>query len=176
MHGYYRCVRYYFINFTYAHFFLSLLCAQQTQWLLSSSSFFSDTHKHTHTQNIHTDKSTRKYINTPTHKQTHVEKPTKRQIEAWSVLDWNDWCLTGTIDACGSTRMGFDAGGEDQCWQLRSVLDWNDSLHVHLLLWVDACGRDNAWGLRVEHRKRRSDQEGVEIRPRGRGDLCSELV
>ena len=48
--------------------------------------------------------------------------------------------LVAEISACGSTGMGFDAGSGDRClW-----VDWNDSLHVHLSLWVGACGRDDA--------------------------------
>jgi len=48
--------------------------------------------------------------------------------------------LAAEIGAYGLTGMGFDVGSEDQClW-----VDWNDSLHVHLSLWVGACGRDDA--------------------------------
>ena len=48
--------------------------------------------------------------------------------------------LAAEIGAYGLTGMGFNAGSEDQClW-----VDWNDSLHVHLSLWVGACGRDDA--------------------------------
>ena len=67
-----------FINFTFAPFFLSLLRAQQTQWLLLSS----NTHKHTHAQT-----HPHKQINTKIHKHTHTDKPIERQIVAW--LEWS---------------------------------------------------------------------------------------
>ena len=56
-----------------------------------------------------------------------MDKPKERQIGAWLewlVLDWNDQCLTGTIGACGSTGMGFNAGGGDDAWGDLRVEHW----------------------------------------------------
>ena len=129
----------------FAHFFfLSLLRAKwtQCQTLLSSSYFSSDTQKHSHT-----------------------DKPTERQIGAgvgrlwisgsvlvaldqsswvdgnesgclWINVSGEDWCLW--VNENGFWCLWIGIGGEDQClW-----VDWNKSLHVHLLLWVGACGGD----------------------------------
>ena len=91
MHDYYRCVSYYFINFTFAPFFLSLLRAQWIQWLLlSSSSFSSYTHKH-----IHTLAHPHRQINTDIHKHTHTQTNPHGQTNRETDLcfDWNDQCL-----------------------------------------------------------------------------------
>ena len=91
MYSYCSMCIYYFINFTFVPFLLSLLCAQQTQWLLLfSSSFSSDAHKHTHTQT-----HPHRQINTEIHKHTRTQTNQQRDR---SVLDLNDRCL---IDACG---------------------------------------------------------------------------
>jgi len=163
MHGYCNCVYYYFINFTFHTFFLSLFSVQNElslRLLLSSSSFSLDTHKHTHTQN--TQRHPLKQINTEIHKHTHTDKPTERQIGAGVGRLW--------IGA-GGARLEFMGRRKwvwmlvDRCWRRRSVLvgqrewvlmlwisagggdwclwvDWNKSLHVHLSLWVGACGGD----------------------------------
>ena len=70
-------------------FFLSLLCVQNKlslRLLLSSSSFSSDTHKHTRT-NIPTQIHLHRQINTEIHKHmyTHTDKPIERELEG-SVL------------------------------------------------------------------------------------------
>ena len=55
-------------------------------------------------------------------------------------LDACGLVLAIEIGAYGSTGMGFDAVGRDRClW-----VDWNDSRHVHLSLWVGAYGGDDA--------------------------------
>ena len=98
-------------------------------------------HKH-----IHIDKLTHRYTSTPTHKHTHTDKPTERQIGAgvgrvWIsgsvlvALDQSSW-----VDGNGFGCLWISIGGGDWClW-----VDWNDSLRVHLSLWVGACGRDDA--------------------------------
>ena len=110
-------------------FFLSLLRAQPTNLVfLSSSSFSSDAHKQTHPHphpHPHTNTSTQRYTNTLTHKQTHTDKPTERQIEArgsWSMLDQSSWVLINAWQKLmGPDRCLTGARGS---W---SLLDWSSS-------------------------------------------------
>ena len=101
MHGYCSMCIWYYINFR-SHVFFSLFSAQQRTQFSSSFSFSSNAHKQTHPH---------PHTNTPTHKQTHMDKPTERQIGArgsWPVLDRSSWVLIGAwmelvlIGACGT--------------------------------------------------------------------------
>ena len=138
MHGYYRCVSYYFINFTFAPFFsLSSSCTTNsvTSPLLI---FFFLKHTQTHP---HTNK-----IAIEIHKHTHTDKPIERQIDAsvdrlWIngsvlvALDQSSW-----VNGNGSGCLWISVGGKDRClW-----VGCKYSLHVHLLLWVGTCGRNDA--------------------------------
>ena len=125
--------------FVCTFFFLSFLRAQPTNSVfLSSSSFSSDAHKQTHPH---------PHTNTPTHKQTHTDKPIERQIEARgssSMLDWSSWVLTGAwSELVGLDRCLIGARGS---W---SVLDW--SSWVLIVAWLElilivACGTIEAHG------------------------------
>ena len=151
MHSYCKCVSYYLINFTFAPFFLSLLCAQRTQWLLlSSSSFSSDTHKHTHTQT-----HPHRQINTEIHKHTHTQTNPHGQTNRET-----NRCLTGTISAwsmlVGQREWVLMLAAEIDAW-----LEWFSacaSIVVGRCLWQRWCLRRLKGQTQVE-----------EIWPRGAG-------
>ena len=79
---------------------------------------------------------------TPTHKQTHTDKPTKRQIGArgfWSVLDRSTWVLIGArgswsiLDRSLWILIGawLELVGPDLCLtEAWSLLDWSSSWSV----------------------------------------------
>ena len=75
-------------------FFLSLLRAQRTHWLLlSSSSFSSDAHKHTYAQT-----HPHRQINTQIHKHTHTQtNPHGQTNRETNRCLWNDQCLTRVL-------------------------------------------------------------------------------
>ena len=128
--------------FVCTFFFLSFLRAQPTNSVfLSSSSFSSDAHKQTHPH---------PHTNTPTHKQTHMDKPTERQIGArgsWSELVGLDQCLIG---ARGS-------------W---SVLDWSSS-------WLVLVERSELVDLLLE---RSLTEMGLAWSELGRSEREGELI
>ena len=156
----------------FAHFSLSLLRAQRTQWLLlSSSSFSSNAHKQTHTQT-----HPHRQINTEIHKHTYTQTNPHRQTNREIV-----WCLTRIIGACGSCLIGACESCLIDAW-LRGSGDWvlfEEWVWVLLVLqW-----RCLIFILNDRGREGARESEGFEmvvklsmkIWPRGRGDLCSKM-
>ena len=134
----------------------------------------SQTHPHTNTStqiNQHKDTQTHPHTNKPTRTNQQRDKSMLGQNDQCL---WNDRCLTGTIEACGSCLIG--ARKSDRAW---SVLDrvWSKSWSVFESLigawpvwsvfesfarnkaWLDRCLTDFDWCL-------------TEL---GRVDLCLEM-
>ena len=153
----------------FTHFFLSLLRAQRTQSQTSPILilfFFRYTQTHPHPHTKHTNTSTQKNQHRDTQTYPHTNTPTwtnqQRDIlvlvlvaygSVLVALNQSSW-VNGNGSGCLWIGVGgrdqylwvnengfcFDVGGRYRClW-----VDWNDSLHVHLLLRVNAYGRDNA--------------------------------
>ena len=151
------CVYHYFINFTFYAFFLSLSSLCKTNWLLSSSSFSSYTHKHKITNR---QTHTHRQINTEIHKHTHANKPTERQIGAGVGRLWIDGSVMVAldqslwVDGIGSRCLWIGVGGGDRC------------------LWIDgvcACGFWFLWRRLVlevdkwfDHKRKRKKKMLVE--------------
>ena len=165
----------------FTHCFLSLLHAQRTQWLLISSfSFSSDAHQHTNTStqtNQYRDTQTHPHTNKPTHKQpTQINQQRDR-----SVLDWNDQCLWVFFDRC--LWVLLDRCLTEREWRLGIV--WGVSMGLagfavkvfdiySQLAWKRRSKRK--WGVWDGGEAIYGDlTEKVWIRPRRRGDLCSEM-
>ena len=119
------------------------------------------------------------YTNTPTWTNQQRDRSVLVLVACRSVLvaldqsSWADrngsgclWINVGSGDRClwvngnGFWCLWIDTGNGDLClW-----VDWNESLHVHMLLWVDACGGDGCL------RQLKGWAQVEETWPRGSGD------